>query len=75
MVVNPYVIKPYRDILKVKSWPDGRAVLLEETVRKVRTLQGSTVANGDHRRSDSSGETGQQKAFLFALRGKVETVG
>ena len=42
---------------------DGR-IVSGEAMRKVRTPQGSAVVNGDHGRSDSFGETGQQKAFL-----------
>ena len=34
-------------------------------MRKVRTPQGSAVANGDHWKCELSSETGQQKAFLL----------
>jgi hypothetical protein len=51
---------------------DGRAVLSHEAVRKVRTPQGRTVANGDHWRSDATVGTGPQKRYNRRQRQKAE---
>ena len=54
---------------EMKSRPDGRVNRSQRLMRKVRTPQGRTVANGDPARSDPCGGTGPQRREAPAQAG------